>query len=280
MLGSPPVRREPVHRGFTGNRRFLLDLADGRTVFVKWAYSEDSAEWLRKEHRLYREVAAPYMPGLLGWDDDGDHPLLALEALVDVRWPPPWTSEDVAAVRETLAQVAATPPPAGLPRIEELIDPVRDWEHVRDNPGPFLSTGLATREWLDASWETLRAAAARAPARGDALVHLDVRSDNLCIADGRALLFDWNWACLGNADADLACWAPSLAREGGPSLPELVSDAGEWAAWLAGAWAAQAGLPTPEGAQPSLREAQRALLGAVLEVAVRELDLAPPTLPA
>jgi Phosphotransferase enzyme family len=247
-------------------------------VFVKWAYSEDSAEWLRKEHRLYSELAAPYMPRLLGWDDDGEHPLLALEALVDVHWPPPWSAEDVAAVREALTRVAATPPPGGLPRVEELIDSVGDWERVRDDPGPFLSTGLVSREWFDASWETLHAAAARAPVEGDVLIHLDVRSDNLCIDGGRARLFDWNWACRGNPDADLACWAPSLLLEDGPSLWELIPRAGEWASWLAGVWAARAGLPTPEGAHPSLREAQRRQLAVVLDVAVRELGLAP-TLP-
>jgi hypothetical protein len=269
-----------VHRGFTGNRRFLLDLADGRTVFVKWAYSEDSAKWLRTEHRLYRELAGPYMPLLLGWDDDGEHPLLALEALVDVHWPPPWSDADVAAVREAVAQVAATPPPEGLPRVEELIDSVGDWEHVRDDPGPFLSTGLVSREWLDASWEELRAAAARTPVHGDALTHFDVRSDNLCIADGRALLFDWNWACLANPDVDVACWAPSLSREGGPAPWELLEDGGEWGAWASGFWAARAGLPPPEGAHPSLREAQRALLAVALEWAARGLGLPPPTLHA
>jgi hypothetical protein len=279
-LGSPPVRREPIHRGFTGNRRFILELADGRAVFVKWAYDEDSAEWLRKEHRLYRELAAPYMPRLLGWDDDGDHPLLALEALVDVHWPPPWSPADVAAVTEALDQVAATLPPADLPRAEEMVDPVGDWEAVRDDSHRFLSTGLASREWLDASWETLHAAAARTPVHGDALLHLDVRSDNLCIARGRALLFDWNWACLGNPDADLACWAPSLLLEGGPSIWESLPRAGEWAAWLAGIWAARAGLPPPPGAAPSLREGQRRQLGVALDVAARELGLPPPTLHA
>lgn len=249
-------------------------------MFVKWAYSQDSAEWLRKEHRLYRELAAPFMPRLLGWDDDGEHPLLALEALIDVRWPPPWSPADVAAVTDALAQVAATTPPADLPRVEEMVDPVGDWESVRDDPDPFLSTGLASREWLDTSWETLHAAASRAPVHGEALLHLDVRSDNLCISGERALLFDWNWACLGSPAADLAAWAPSLQLEGGPSLWDSLANAGEWAAWLAGVWALQAGLPSPEGAHPSLRSGQHRLLAVALDRAARELGLPPPTLSA
>ena len=43
-----------------------------------------------------------------------------------------------------------------------------------------------------------------------------MRSDNLCIRDGRAYLVDWNCACLGNPELDLAAWLPSLACEGGP----------------------------------------------------------------
>ena len=54
---------------------------------------------------------------------------------------------------------------------------------------------------------------------GEAFLHLDVRSDNICIADGRAVLVDWNWASLGNPRVDLAFWLPSLSHEGGPPRP-------------------------------------------------------------
>jgi thiamine kinase-like enzyme len=46
------------------------------------------------------------------------------------------------------------------------------------------------------------------------LLHFDVRSDNLCFRDGRALLIDWNLACIGNPVVDVAAWLPSLHAEG------------------------------------------------------------------
>ena len=63
------------------------------------------------------------------------------------------------------------------------------------------------------------AAEAEAVLDGTDLLHLDVRSDNLCFVGSRAVLVDWNWACRGNGLVDLAGWVPSLHAEGGP-LPE------------------------------------------------------------
>jgi len=41
-----------------------------------------------------------------------------------------------------------------------------------------------------------------------------VRSDNLCLRDGHAVLLDWNHARIGNAAFDIAFWLPSLVLEG------------------------------------------------------------------
>ena len=59
---------------------------------------------------------------------------------------------------------------------------------------------------------------------GDALVHIDVRSDNLCFSGDRVVLVDWNLVARANPLLDVAAWLPSLHSEGGP-LPEDIETA-------------------------------------------------------
>ena len=95
--------------------------------------------------------------------------------------------------------------------------------------------------WIEAHLATLTDAAHSAVIEGDALLHMDVRSDNLCLRKGRALLVDWNFACTGNPRFDLAAWLPSLHAEGGPAPEEVVPPAEDMAAFasvLAGYFAA------------------------------------------
>jgi Ser/Thr protein kinase RdoA (MazF antagonist) len=114
------------------------------------------------------------------------------------------------------------------------------------------------------------AAVESAPVDGDDLCHLDVRSDNLCFRDGRALLVDWNWLSRANADLDLAAWLPSLAVEGGPLPREVLPGSGALAAFVAGVWAAVVGLPPPATA-PTVRSLQLAQLAVALDWIDREL---------
>ena len=69
---------------------------------------------------------------------------------------------------------------------------------------------MCSTEWLESALPELLAASERCDVQGKAFLHLDVRSDNICIADGRAVLVDWNWACLGNPLVDLVFWLPPL----------------------------------------------------------------------
>jgi aminoglycoside phosphotransferase (APT) family kinase protein len=107
-------------------------------------------------------------------------------------------------------------------------------------------------------------------------VHLDVRSDNLCLRDGRCLIVDWNWAARGNPQLDLTFWLPSLRLEGGPE-PDAVGGGidPELAALCAGFFACRAGLPEVPVA-PGLRAIQRAQLEIALPWAARALGLSRP----
>ncbi|MDP9119485.1 MAG: phosphotransferase [Actinomycetota bacterium] len=110
-------------------------------------------------------------------------------------------------------------------------------------------------------------------------LHFDVRSDNLCLREGRAVLVDWNNACVGNALLDIASWLPSLEAEGGPAprviLPDETPALPAIASLLAGYFCARAGLPAIPQA-PHARPLQLMQSKTALPWAARSLDLPPP----
>ena len=261
--------------GYTVAYHAIAELADGTTAFVKAATEPVTAEFIRDEQRVFGALSGPFMPALLAMDDE-EPPLLVLEDLRDAHWPPPWDDSMIDAVREALAAVAATSPPAVVPPVGTHRDRlVTGWADIEADPAPFLSLGVCSRAWLEQALPTLREASEAAPIDGDALLHLDVRSDNLCVAERGAVLVDWNHACVGNPDLDLAAWLPSLTLEGGPDPDVILPGAPGLAALLAGFFGSRAGLPAPPTA-PQVRPFQLAQLRVSLPWAARELDLAAP----
>jgi aminoglycoside phosphotransferase (APT) family kinase protein len=269
--GAPALRSETVvGGGYARNfARWSVELEDGRRVFVKLALDENAAGWLRDEHRVYSGVEAPFLAELVGWHD-GEQTLLVLEDLSHAHWPPPWRDGEIDAVLRTLEAVAATPPPVGTPALEELRDWLDGWGMVAADPEPLLSTGLCSRGWLDRALPRLREATAACDLSGDDFLHLDVRSDNICLDHGRVVLVDWNHAHVGNGLLDVVAWLPSLRLEGGPEPWELVPDSGGFAAHMAGFFAGRAGLPAPPTAPDvrgfQLRQAEVALLWTAREL--------------
>jgi hypothetical protein len=263
-------------RGYTPARRLRVMFDDGSTVFAKVAVNENTAAWLAAEHLVYSQVEGSFLPRFIGYDAD-EPAVLLLEDLTAARWPPPWPDGSIALVLAALDKIAGTWPPHGVLSIEAYRDEVLGgWGLVAQDPGPFLSFGFCSSAWLAEALPTLREAAETAPIEGDSLVHFDVRSDNIALLEQRAVIVDWNWACIGNPVLDVATWLPSLHVEGGPPPEELLPDCPPgFPAFLAGFWAARIGLPPPPGAAPGLRDLQLAQLGVVLPWAVRALGLTP-----
>jgi Phosphotransferase enzyme family len=270
-LGARPLHRL-VGAGYTLMERWLVELEDGSRAFAKLAVDEATAGFLRDEHCVYSQVTAPFIPELLAWDDDGELPILVIDDLSEAHWPPPWRPGDAEAVLEALEELHETAPVDGLPALRG--EDLHTWREVEADSEPFLSLGLCTESWLAHSLADLIAATERAQITGDSFVHLDVRSDNICIRDGEAVLVDWNWASLGNPAVDAAFWAPSLFVEGGPTPLELQPEAGDLTAVVSGFFAPIAGLPPPAGA-PTVRPLQLAQLKAALPWAVDVLGLPP-----
>ena len=273
VLGATAERWTAVaSRGYALGDRWVVTLVDGRTVFAKKAIDEPTADGLRVEHRIYTTLDAAFAPRLVG-REDGALPLLLLEDMSGADWPPPWTAAAVDAVLVTLSEVAATRPPPGLRRLSD--DPPSAWDDIERDPEPFLRLGLCSAAWLDDALPTLLELSAPGVLDGDALLHFDVRSDNLCLRDGRALLVDWNLACVGNPAFDIAFWLPSLVLESGRTPDEIERfrpDVAAFAPFVAGFFAARAGLPAPPGA-PTVRGFQLAQLEVALPWAVRVIGL-------
>ena len=275
--GVKPVEWHPVaSRGYGRlSTHWRVTLGDGRKAFVKQALTDDAAAWLRTERLLYESVHGTFMPSYLG-GYDGTTTLLVLEDLSGATWPPPWSPLRVDAVLASLDELHATAPPIGIESLEADRRSIVGWDVVAADPEPLLATGLCSAAWLDEALPALLRAAAEAELGGDDLLHFDVRSDNLCFVDGRAVLVDWNLACKGNGRFDVAFWLPSLRLEAGPEPSDVLPDAGPLAAAVAGFFASRAGLAPPPGA-PTVRDFQRAQAEVALRWTARELGLAPPS---
>jgi hypothetical protein len=274
-LGAAPVRWEPVASGGYGRNsaHWRVALADGRSAFVKQALDDDAADWLRDEQRLYGHVRGSFLAELRGWHEDGET-LLAIEDLTHAHWPPPWPDGGIDAVLAALEEVHRTPPPPGLRRLADLRDWLDGWPAVLADPEPLLATGLCSGAWLESALPVLAKATASCELDGASLVHLDVRSDNLCFAGDRVILVDWNLAAVGNPLIDAVAWLPSRHLEGGPEPWGVVADSGGLAALMAGFFASRAGLPPPPTA-PTVREFQRRQAEVAIPWAARELGLPP-----
>jgi hypothetical protein len=281
-LGTTPVAwRAASGHSAPSHRRFVVDLDDGRSAFVKIAAFDYTAECLRDEYRVYDALdGLPFLPRMLGWDDDELAPALALEDLSAATWPPPWDTTRVDAVLATLDVVHAATPPNGVPPAVESQFGQDGWANVAADPEPLLALGLCSSSWLFDHLPALADASATAEIEGASLLHFDVRSDNLCLRDARVVLVDWNSACLGNPVLDTASWLPSLEAEGGPAphviLPDETPGLSAIASQLAGYFCSRAGLPTIPQA-PHARPLQLMQSKTALPWAARLLDLPPPS---
>lgn len=262
------------HRGYTPAERWVVELAAGAPVFVKIGVTERTAGALRREHRAYTRIRGEFMAAVRGWDDPGDGPpLLVLEDLSREGWPPPWTRAGVRDVCDALARLHRSS--ADLPAFAETHAELRPgWALVAADPTEFLGLRIAPEAWLRGALPALLEQEARAVTAGDSPAHLDVRSDNICLAARGVVLLDWEGACLADPRVDLGFWLPSLASEGGPSPWEVLPAAPAVAAYVSGYFAARAGRPEiPEA--PRVRQVQREQLGPALAWAVHELGLPP-----
>jgi thiamine kinase-like enzyme len=272
LIGESVEAYRPVHGGYTPAIR-LLGKTTNASFFAKVGATALTSEFLRREIRVYNCITGEFMPNLVAWEDHASAPVLIIEDLSAHDWPPPWDDRRVDLVLAQIETMHTTK--LQLESYEEVHSaPGSSWQAVAADSKPFLSMGIADDQWLEAALPILIENEERCRTDGNSLTHWDLRSDNICITQSRAIFVDWNLACLSNPKLDLGFWLPSLEYEGGPKPERILSNAPEIAARVSGYFASRAGLPEISDA-PQVRLVQRQQLKTALPWAVRVLELPP-----
>ena len=166
---DPPVRRRPP---------------DGTSAFVKIAAFDYVAGWFRDERAAYEAFeGAPSSPAAgMGRRRRGAAPRdrgplrRPLAAAVDRR-------SMRSSRRSTTCTRSSRRSP--LPTAEERQFGLDSWPDVSRTRSRCSARALCSSAWLDEHLEALATASAAARIDGTAALHFDVRSDNLCLRDGR-----------------------------------------------------------------------------------------------
>lgn len=217
-----------VHVGFSPGVAAAVEGATG-TCFVKAVHADanpESPAIHRREAQVLRTlegvVRAPRLRRVV---DEGGWIVLVTDLVDGVNPTLPWTSDGIDPLLAALAEVHAVD--ASLldvrPTDEALGRLFTGWAHIAaDAPRTRIPSWAAARlddlVAIEGGW--------RDAAAGTALLHLDVRGDNLLVADGRGTLVDWPWATRGHPLVDVVLAAPCLAMQGGPTPQDLLRAAG------------------------------------------------------
>jgi len=191
--------------------------ASGAAGFVK-ACGTDlnpvTPDLLRAEARALAALPEhPALPRLLEVHDDGDWVALLIEDLPGSSPPAPWRRGDLARVTDALVE------------LRPVLDTVRlDGLPSARESSPVFATRwceLATRlDLVDPWWRHHHEALAQHAARavelidGTALLHWDIRADNVVVTPDRTVLVDWGQVRRGSAWMDHAMLALDCSMSG------------------------------------------------------------------
>lgn len=304
MLGSQVRRGARVWGGYGPSPTYRLRLADGRGAFFK-AVNPASNEFMHSAHareeRAYSELdqlIGPWAPTFYGAIHCAGWDVMLLEDL-GPKSAPPWmpglARRGAQALADFHTSTLGASLPDWLPQPGSLLTPMAalwgrgmETESLRGVVDMAGDQHDAAGRWLEAALPTLAQASRRLPdvAPPHALLHFDVRSDNLRWVHGRLRLVDWPHVASGPPELDAAAFAQSVTVEGGPAAEQVMAWYGERSplrgdaldasvAWLAAFFAYHAWRPDIEGL-PRLRPFQRQQLAVCLAWAARRLDLPPP----
>jgi aminoglycoside phosphotransferase (APT) family kinase protein len=269
ILGAEVTEAVSQPGGFSPGTADRVRTAAGHRAFVK-AVSPAQNDLSPAMHRQEARVTAALppeapTPTLLGTYDDGNWVALVLTDVEGRHPATPWRADELTAVRVALDALARIEAPQDIPTASEhLEENFTGWHRLRDTPSPTLD------EWTAAHLDDLcsRAEHGLAAVAGDALVHNDLRADNILIdRHGAVTIVDWPHANRGAAWLDTLMLLVNVRLHGGrPELATVDADRADLIGVLAGFggfFADAARLPPPPGL-PKLRAFQQAQADVVI----------------
>lgn len=230
-FGGPVAHAEVQPDGFSPAVAAVVTFTNGRKAFVKAASAganPDSPGMYRAEGELScRLPPEAHAPKLLWSYDRGAWVALAFEHVVGQAPQLPWTQADLARVLGALSDLADLAVPAGFaPETAARFGPVFGcWRRAVEagddavralaRVDPWAARHLPRLAELEVGW---------APASGGAaLVHGDIRADNLLLTGSGPVFVDWAHASVGARWLDLLFMLPSVAMQGGPEPSEVFA---------------------------------------------------------
>lgn len=302
-LGAPVVRAARIWGGYAPTPTFRLTLADGRRAFFKatnQASNQFATQALISEEQVYQEIGlllegwvAKYYATIVHEDWRG----LLLEDL-GPKSVPPWTPLLARRIAHALAEFHRSTLGVALP---EWLTLPKNWlarenwpQVVAQSDGLHKIAALtgesasAALAWLQELSPTIEALMNDPILQAEpyALLHGDLRSDNLRYRQGRLYLFDWPAITVGRPEWDIVPFAQSVTVEGGVSPEQVMSwyaqkfpvdpHAVDCAiAWFIAFFADRAWRSEIPGL-PRVRRFQRQQLGTMLLWAARQWSLPQP----
>lgn len=222
-LGAEVVSASNAGGGFSPGPAAACVLDDERTVFIKACSFGMNAVATAMHQReaavlaeMPRSIPAPAFVAAV--DVDGWFGLVT-EHIDGVMPVPPFSPAEVDGVLQTVTDLAL----AGARCPLQVADPVGThdaeratrwaWRQLRDDgqreaAGSWVGDHLDQLVEIEADW--VEAAA------GEALVHRDLRADNMLLTESRGVVVDWATASVGAPWVDLVGLLPDLHLGGGP----------------------------------------------------------------
>jgi hypothetical protein len=216
-VGGPVRGYESLSGGFSKGLAGIVR-HDGGRLFIKAVSDRPnpySPHLYRQERDVHRHLPATAPMPPLRWSFELDEWVVLAFSFVSGASPtPPWDPATLDRALDTILASALThtPAPAALPTVvERFADDLTGWRALASSPDRARADVWSARH---ADRFASREARWTSAARGDSLLHGDLRADNLVTGPGGLWLVDWAYACRGAPVFDLVYFLVGVAADG------------------------------------------------------------------